>query len=371
MLANMVALNGTLVVFVCVLLSSFLLLARSSNRVANTFFAGFLLLLAIDVLGWVISDPRFSGSWLDAFRVATVLLQMPLYLGFILAMLFHKFNWRWHYVLQGLPFLVALLLTAEGQQLALLGEPVLEGYLLEREAGLVFAMIDLQYYLYIAVAVFYLFQFRRISHTYYSGAQSKTFMWLCSLVGVSLLANVLNTIKSLAATPQSEGLFQVMQLLMSFTTLAVVSGFILSALLMPELFRSVDKGLVNVAEHFTDDKPERHESHLKETISDFMYQHQPYLRQDLSLQELASLLGVSQHKLSVVINSEFGDTFFNFVNRYRVAYVQSVLVSKPSRGITEIFYDAGFSSKSSFNTAFRKITGTTPSAFRKLHLSKG
>lgn len=370
MLSKIVALNGVLIVFVCLLLSSFLLLARSSNRTANAFFAGFLLLLATDVMGWVIGDHNLAGSWWDALRVSSVLMQMPLYLGFILAMLFHQFKWHWAHTLHGVPFFIALALTLPGQQLGLAGDVELNGYLVGRELKFVFVIAEVQYYVYTAVAIFYLYQFRQIFQAHYSGTQSSTFYWLCGLVSVSLVSNVLSKIKLIAATPGTEDLFQVMQLIVSFTILAVVSGFTLSALLMPKLFRSVDKNLIKVAKHLSHGENQKNEPDLRDKIENFMQQDQPFLRQDLTLYELANLLEVSQSKLSTLINTEFNETFFNFVNRYRVVYVQNLLVSNPSRGITDVFFDAGFSSKSSFNTAFRKLTGTTPSAYRKSHMKK-
>jgi len=371
MLSEIVKINGILIVFICLLLSSFLLVTRSPNRRANALFAGFLTLLAIDVSAWVITNPNFSGSWLDALRVAFTLLQMPLFLGFILAMLFNQSGWRWLYLLHGLPFLSALILTMPGPQLGLAGETELGVYLVDAEATLVLSMISAQYYLYIIVAIFYLLQFRRVFHTHYSGSQSRTFNWLCSLVAISLITSTLSAIKSLFSTPTTENIFLALQLTASFITLTVVSGFTLAALIMPELFRSVDRKLVKVAAQFSnnDHAKAKEESSLKIAITDFMEKHKPFLRQDLTLQELAKLLKISPHKLSVTINSEFDETFFNFVNRYRVAYAQKALLNFPSRGVTEIFYDAGFSSKSSFNTAFRKITGNTPSAYRKLHLN--
>ena len=127
---------------------------------------------------------------------------------------------------------------------------------------------------------------------------------------------------------------------------------------------------MKVAKHFRSDDSQNNESDLKSKIDAFMQQERPFLRQDLTLFDLATLLEIRQSALSTLINTEFNETFFNFVNRYRVAYVQQMLIDKPSRGITEIFYDAGFSSKSSFNTAFRKVVGTTPSAYRKSEMKK-
>lgn len=370
MLSEIVKINGILIVFVCLLLSSFLLFARSPNRLANIFFAGFLSLLAIDVLGWVIADPSFSGSWLDVFRVTLGLLQMPLFLGFILTMLFGQFAWRWQRIFHTLPFLCALVLTLPGPQFGLSANTDLGSYLVGHEVALVLGMMNIQYYLYMAVAAFYLFQFRRAFQAHYSGAQSRTFQWLCCLVAVSLATSSLSNIKSFFSTPETETIFLALQLTASFTTLGVVSGFTLTALLMPEIFRSVDRKLMRVAAHLADASDSKEESQLKLSIISLMQQHKPFLRQDLTLQQLADLLKISPHKLSATINTEFSETFFNFVNRYRITYAQEILLSNPSRGITEIFYDAGFSSKSSFNTAFRKNTGNTPSAYRKSHLKR-
>lgn len=373
MLSEIVKVNGTLIVFTCALLSCFLLFGASQQKIANRFFAGFLLLLSIDVLAWAIYNPIFFEGWLGSLRVSLGLLQMPLYLGFIMATLFSQFRLKWWYAFHGLPFFIALLFTIKGNQF--LGSHALQTheYLVSSEMSLISIMSGTQYYLYIAVAAYYLFQFRRIFHAHYSGSQSLTFKWLCCLVGVSLAAHVLVRAKSFAATPETENIFLALQLLMSFTTLFVVSWFTLSALLLPDLFRAVDRNLIKVASHFSENgQPQAAgNSDLKLEVDQFMQIKQPFLEHDLTLHDLAKLLEISQHKLSIVLNSEFGETFFNFVNRYRVAHAQTILLDKPSRGISDILGDVGFSSKSSFNTAFRKNTGTTPSEYRKSRLNAG
>ncbi len=92
-----------------------------------------------------------------------------------------------------------------------------------------------------------------------------------------------------------------------------------------------------------------------------------YRRRDLSLQDLAAALAISQHHLTEVINTQFGMSFYDFVNGYRVEEVKRRLAD-PAYGhmtLLAIGLDAGFNSKSAFNSVFKKHTGMTPSQYRQ------
>ncbi|MCK5703581.1 MAG: AraC family transcriptional regulator, partial [Cyclobacteriaceae bacterium] len=70
--------------------------------------------------------------------------------------------------------------------------------------------------------------------------------------------------------------------------------------------------------------------------------------------------------LSEVINTKLNKTFYDFVNKYRVEEVQQKIIAGDAEkyNLLSIAFDAGFSSKSSFNSTFKKITGQTPTEFR-------
>ncbi len=105
---------------------------------------------------------------------------------------------------------------------------------------------------------------------------------------------------------------------------------------------------------------------LKTQLAQFMKRQKPYLDPDLNLIKLAQQVELSPHKLSFVINSGFNLNFFNFVNRYRVEEAKSLLLNsqKEHYSILGIANEAGFNSKSAFNTTFKKITNQTPSDFK-------
>jgi AraC-like DNA-binding protein len=106
---------------------------------------------------------------------------------------------------------------------------------------------------------------------------------------------------------------------------------------------------------------------LKESLITLMTREHPYRDPDLTLPDLAERLGTTPHKLSEVLNSELSQTFYDFVNSYRVEDVRRRLAKSDSRNqnLLTLAMDAGFASKSTFNQVFKKQTGQTPSAYRQ------
>jgi len=89
-----------------------------------------------------------------------------------------------------------------------------------------------------------------------------------------------------------------------------------------------------------------------------------FLDANLSMTALAKLIGVSHHHLSQTLNEELSKSYGEYINGLRVTYSQQLLVEQPNVKIEEIAEQAGFNSKSTFNTAFKKLTGQTPSQYR-------
>ena len=105
---------------------------------------------------------------------------------------------------------------------------------------------------------------------------------------------------------------------------------------------------------------------LFDSILAYMDKHKPYLNADLSLTELARKLKLNRNQLSHLINTHTQENFYTFVNTYRVAEVKQLLTSPKHQHYTilTLAYEAGFSSKSSFNRIFKNITGSTPSEYQ-------
>jgi AraC-like DNA-binding protein len=102
-------------------------------------------------------------------------------------------------------------------------------------------------------------------------------------------------------------------------------------------------------------------------LLELMEKEKPYLDPDITIEGLAAALSLPAKTLSQVINESLNQSFFDFINSYRIADARKLLSNKEDKKITvlEVMYKVGFNSKSSFNTAFKKMTNMTPTDFKK------
>jgi len=108
----------------------------------------------------------------------------------------------------------------------------------------------------------------------------------------------------------------------------------------------------------------------KRRLDQIMQLKQEFLRPDLTLPKLAETVGCSVNNLSQVINSGFGTSFFDYLNRYRIEHARELLESADSQSdaILTIAFTVGFNSNSAFYSAFKKYVGMTPAQYRQKQL---
>ena len=104
--------------------------------------------------------------------------------------------------------------------------------------------------------------------------------------------------------------------------------------------------------------------HLLSRLKEIMTAQKPFLKPNFSLPDLADQMKVSVHQLSQVINDGLGKSFFEMTAEYRIEEAKILLKEKANIKVEEIAEEVGYNSKSSFNTAFKKLTGMTPREWR-------
>ncbi|WP_296317261.1 helix-turn-helix domain-containing protein [Winogradskyella sp. UBA3174] len=101
-------------------------------------------------------------------------------------------------------------------------------------------------------------------------------------------------------------------------------------------------------------------------ISKLVIDKKLYLETDLSLSSVSKLIGKTTQTTSEVINQYAKQNFNDFINYHRIQDAKKLLLDVNSTNFTisSIAFDIGFSSLSSFNSAFKKFENTTPSSYR-------
>jgi len=102
-------------------------------------------------------------------------------------------------------------------------------------------------------------------------------------------------------------------------------------------------------------------------LNSIMATSKPYLNLDFNLAEFSKISGLASYVISETLNGLTGQSFHDYINNYRVEEFKKRCLQKENKNFTilAIAFESGFKSKATFNSSFKKITGTTPSQFIK------
>jgi len=114
--------------------------------------------------------------------------------------------------------------------------------------------------------------------------------------------------------------------------------------------------------------PDEHYQKLSRQLGKLIIDDKVYLENELSLAQLSEKLRIQPYQTSELINRQYQESFFDLINRNRIEEVKKRLHDPAFShlSILGVALDCGFNSKSSFNTAFKKFTGQTPSQYRSV-----
>jgi len=112
---------------------------------------------------------------------------------------------------------------------------------------------------------------------------------------------------------------------------------------------------------------EKEASRILTKLEQLMQEQKIYLSPEITIEKLAELAETNRHCVSQVLNERAGHSFYDYINQHRVNEAKRLLMDPEYSNlkIASIAYDAGFNSLSAFNDVFKKVTGTTPSRFKK------
>ena len=94
-----------------------------------------------------------------------------------------------------------------------------------------------------------------------------------------------------------------------------------------------------------------------------------YMEAEISLDEVCSVLGVSNSYFSSVFKKETGKPFITYLTDYRMDFAADLMVNTNDKSYT-IAEKVGYSDANYFSYVFKKRFGVSPSKYRTKYLQK-
>lgn len=202
----------------------------------------------------------------------------------------------------------------------------------------------------------------------------KTFNWLFSstILGYIILFIIISSDPNLA---KSEQIMLIPGYILAFSFLGLSSYLLVQPQVLFGLpyVKSESRSVhdLHIVKNDTVAVPKEYDEEIFQLKKYFEEQH-PYLNNDLNINEVAVALDIPAREVSFIINQHFNQRFTDFVNMYRIKYVNQKIKTGYLNKFTveSLSKEAGFSSKSTFNVAFKKVNQCTPSEYIDLYAAQ-
>ncbi|RIV31561.1 AraC family transcriptional regulator [Flagellimonas lutimaris] len=372
----------TLVVFFIALVLAFFFLtvkSKKHNKVRNRLMGFFLLSVLLHISVFYYSRYFVMPLFLEQIRDQLVLLFPPLLYLYLLSSLYLDFKLVKKHLAHLIPFILVLFLfvprffvVPETDKIAFY-----QSFHSHMEAKIYAAVVIISTTIYLLLMIRELENYKRVLDRDYSPKRSQNYKWLKQVTILLTLLFVFSFLRTLANFSGHMDSIDLARIVHTLLLLIFIIWLVLKHLYSPEISNPLDtKHLLDNDSNLIYYPNPIHGNTVKANngieseivrLKQHLEKHKPFLSPSLTMKDLADDLQMQPHELSLLINRHLGKHFFDFINEYRIKMAITILENPERRSthISEIIYEVGFNSKSSFNTAFKKITGTTPTDYRK------
>jgi len=363
--------TNVLLVFTSLFFTFFLFYVKSENKTSNILLAFFLIVRTIDVLPLTFDAIKLTPT-LDILRMDIgAFFQAPLLFLFTLSIIYSDFKLSVKHFSLLVPFIISTITLLPNFYLASKSEQLLfyHNYTHTFEGKFSYTLAHLQNLFYIIFTFFLLARYKKLLFENYSKSTGTNYKWLLQMNIICLILFIVALAKNLYRFGNHFGFISILRFSTSLVMLGFTCWLILKALNAPKLFRGISSDLrsASILKIEKINSESDHWNSQKMKLKEFMLEKEPYLDSDLTIKNLASQMQMEERDLSILINTQLNFNFYEFINNYRVNKAKKILEDRSQSKLTilEILYLVGYNSKSSFNTAFKKATGVTPTAYRK------
>ncbi|WP_163321985.1 helix-turn-helix domain-containing protein [Draconibacterium mangrovi] len=367
-------------IFASLILIVFLLSSDTRGRLSNIMLSLYLL-LTIQDNGSQFTSIYIYEQWpiIGMLISQTTFLIIPSLYLFVKSSVYSDFRLRYSSLLHAGPMIIFNLLLIPVYYKPLIDNPEQNWVDLVSTAyfvKLIYISIHTQIFVYYIFIFRMLLKYRNILLENYASPKLDNYKWLFQFISILFFAELIATVKNIYRFGDNEFLYSVFVVIVNILVVIIIFWLVIKALKKPELFIGVNANTIPVnqmikeIEENTDDNFDEELSGYKEIIKkleNHMKVNEPFMDSSLSVYDLAKQINVPSRDLSIAINHIVKKHFFDYVNEYRIKKAMEIFKNTNDEKLTvlEVLYEVGFNSKSSFNTAFKKFTGTTPSEFKK------
>jgi AraC-like DNA-binding protein len=233
-------------------------------------------------------------------------------------------------------------------------EGVMHPTMLVRVLFSVFYAVQMSYYTYLIVLTTR--RFRNEIENYFSDTYRLNLKIFQSIAGGAIVIGILAFFTQIIPHPD----FQ-------YTVLvAIVIFYLLCGILFinySKVFVIIEPAIVSERQTGADALQEQSNSNWRKWKGKIIEEKQ-YLKEQVTLEEIAQTLQISRTTLSNLINAEEKQNFYGWINCLRIEHAKTIIVGNPDYTVAQIARLTGFTEASNFSRTFKKVTGYTPSSWR-------
>lgn len=365
------------------LFSFYLIFNKLNERSGNIFISFFILYLGLESLDTILVQSSFYLKNPNFYLLIPNLglLVYPAFYFYIKFIAFKGVKLKWADLLHAIPYIIIGAIT------------IIEYYLKPEDVQFkimtnrgdmpwfissIYYVLRIQGVIYMLLSIKIALRFKKIIEENYSTINKRNYIWILQLTIVFIyftLSTLIFNINRFSLNLLSNDTTFYISASISF---AFIIWIIFKTLSQPYLFNGVDANIKLLKEYLAEKEKNNKPSNtaedkiqnlvLKSKLEKYVTAHEVYLNPSLTIFDLAKGIGLTSTDLSLFLNKHLHKNFFDFINEYRIEKAKSILKDPDKRHLTilEILYDVGFNSKSSFNTAFKRYVGKTPTEYRKV-----
>lgn len=373
---NVLIIVTVISLFISVFLAFFLVTVKTKNKLSNGIFALFLIITAIDT-----ADPLFSlfadgPSNLGMLKSTFAFLQIPVFYLYVAAVCYSDFGFKARHLIHLLPFLIVNAVLLPRFYMADFASKI--NFIKNRQDMAELQFTHILFHIQIAVYIIAVFMLlRKAKKLYlenYAGTSVTSYNWLFQLTTVLTVLYLITLLKNIFKFSEYPYISEWIKIGLLVFQLFIICWYLFKALNHPDLFRNIDSKLKLVSDMVSEEEnssklpvnDDRYQEDLLK-LKTYMAAEKPFLNPSLTIQDVSAAIQIPVRELSILINHKLEQHFYDFINTYRIENAMDILRDRTKSKVTvlEILYEVGFNSKSSFNTAFKKHTGHTPTDYRK------